>query len=226
MCVCRREREREGNVCFWSVPALFCLHLIVWLASWMCVAVSTYPASCLQLGLNSTAKISCLVASYHTTNLCTCLPVHMRACVWECVFKCYHEVLPVFPLLSLSKPSLLLFIHCGWEDPSPFSPLFSHFLPLSFLSLASTVLITHTPRSGPSFRPFEVILAQILLSYTADKTRKELRLRASGNVCVCVSFCWWNHQRLLFHVCLYLSERVYKRNQRGEFLCVCLCWGN
>lgn len=82
---------------------------------------------------------------------------------------------------------------------------FTHPLPLSSISLV--FLITHTPRCGPSLGSFEVILAQILLSYTGDKTRTGLRLRASGNV----SFCWLNHQCLLFHLCLHLSQCVCNR---------------
>lgn len=122
--------------------------------------------------------------------------------------------------LSPNRVSFL-FIHCGWEDPPPTTTTtstFSLIFSLSLSSLASTALITHTPQSGPSFGAFEVILAQILLSYTADKTWKGLCLRASGSVqmCVCVFlFVDWISSVSCF-VCLYLSECVYKRNLQGR----------
>ena len=209
VCEGEREREREVEMSAFSLQQspLDCMTGFVW-----CVCVfkgSIYPTSCLQLGVNSTTKISCLVACYHTTNLCVCVcvsrcvSVGVGVCV--CAFKCFHEVLtvsPSSPRSSIVTERILL----------PF-PYFTHLLPLSFRS-RSTVLITHTPRSGPFFWAFEVILAQILLSYTADKTRKGLHLRACGQVCmcvcVCVSLCWLNHQCLLFQTCLYLSDYLYQ----------------
>lgn len=159
-------------------------------------------------------------SKFHCQNLLCRGAITPPICMCVCAFKCYHEVFTVshfvVSLQTVSPPIHPLCLR-GSFSLSPLSLIFS----LSLFFLAS-VLITHTPQSGLSFRAFEVILAQILLSYTADITRKRLCLRASGNVCVyvCVSFCSLNHQCLLFHMCLHLSECVYKRNQQSKFLCV------
>lgn len=67
-------------------------------------------------------------------------------------------------------------------------PPFTHLLPLFLFLLLSlaTVLITHTPQSGPYIRAFEVILAEILLSNTPDKTSEGCIRGPMKVVCVCV----------------------------------------
>lgn len=119
-----------------------CLSASSWLydcfaSACVCVLVSIYPASCLQLGVNSTFPVS-----WRAITPAICPRVYV--CVCLCAPECYREVVPVSPpshpplfFLSLSKPSPLLFIHCGWEDPSPFPPFHSSSPSLFSLSLHS-----------------------------------------------------------------------------------------
>lgn len=206
LCECRSEREK----CLLLVYTTVCLSVSSWLHdlcqhirrrvyNWDSIPQPKFPASWRAI----TPSIS--------------IHAHIYVCARSSVITKHCQS----PLSSLSKPCLLP-IHPLWLRGSPptTTSTFSLIFSLSLFSLASTALITHTPQSGPSFGAFEVILAQILLSYTADKTWKGLCLRASGSVqvcvCVCVSFCRLNQQCLLFRVCLYLSECVYKRNLQGR----------
>lgn len=141
-------------------------------------------------------KTSCTVARYHTPDLCACV-----------------QMLPWSPPIPPPPPLFLC-------NPSSSSSIvaerillsFTHSLPLSSISL--TFLITHTPLCGPSLTAFEVILAQILLSCTADKTRKGLQLRASGNVCLSVD---WITSVSCF-ICVYIWVNVYTREtSRTDF---------
>lgn len=117
--------ERERNVCFWSTTLFVCLSPLDCMT---CVSIS---ASCLQLGLNSTAKISCLVARYHSVDLYT------RAYLCMCALKCYHQALLVPTVVSLQTVSPSYSSIVAERIPPNHHHhlhLFTHLLPFSFFS--------------------------------------------------------------------------------------------
>ena len=93
----------------------------------------------------------------------------MCVCVCAQVLSWRALSFPLFVSLQTISPPILLHHSSIVGERILLSFPFTHLLSL-FLS-SSTLLITHIPQTGPSFRAFEVILAQILLSDTADKTR-------------------------------------------------------
>lgn len=202
--------ERDKNMSVFCLPVFVCLQFIVWLALSASVCGFVYISSVMFTTGTAFLQPKFPVPSRAITPpICICVDVYVFVRVQVLSWSA-----PLFvPLCCFSLNSLFSYSSIVAKR---ILPPFTHPLPVSTLCLASTVLITHTPRCGPSVRAFEVILAQILLSYTADKTREGLRLRASRNVCMCVSFCLLNHQCLLFHLCLYSSDCVHKRKQKGR----------
>lgn len=124
LCVSVVVWEREMSAFGLQHCLSVCLLLIAWL-------VSAYPASCLQLGLNSTAKISCLVARYHSVDLYT------RAYLCMCALKCYHQALLVPTVVSLQTVSPSYSSIVAERIPPNHHHhlhLFTHLLPFSFFS--------------------------------------------------------------------------------------------
>lgn len=210
LCECSSERER--NVCFWSTTLFVCLSPLDCMT---CVSIS---------GIVFTTG-----TQFHSQNFLPRGALSLRRSVYTRIFMYVRaQVLSpsaASPHCGLSPNRVsFLFIHCGCEDPPPTTTTtstFSLIFSLSLFSLASTALITHTPQSGPSFRAFEVILAQILLSYTADKTWKGLCLRASGSVQMCVCFFLSIESAVSPVSCVYIQVNVYTRETcKAEFECL------
>lgn len=204
-----REREREGEMSGFGLRLCLCAY------AWSYDLFLVCGNFCISGVMFTTGR------KFHSQNflLCGMLSHHrsVYVCVPVCALKCYDEVFTVSPPCRFS-PAIHPLLLRGSFSISPF-----HSSSPSLFFSPSTALITHTPRSGPSFRAFEVILEKILLSYTADKTSKGCiwgPFEVCVWVCVCISFCWLNHQCLLFHVCLYLSECV--KMAAGQ-VSICLC---
>ena len=118
--------------CFASVCVCMCVCACVYISGVMFATGSKFHGPTFPVSWRAITPAIC-----PRVYVCVCVFMHVCPSV---IMK--WSRFPPAPLQTpffsfLSKPSPLLFIHCGWEDPSPFPPFHSSSPSLFSLSLHS-----------------------------------------------------------------------------------------